>query len=469
MKIAFMHYHLKTGGVTTCIAQQVEALKNDCEMLVISGQMPQAPFAADTVCIPQLAYSTEYRELFDPKEIAGAIYNAIQARFNGPCDIVHVHNPLLAKNKKFLSILKALQKKDTPLFLQVHDFAEDGRPLSYFAEDYLTDCHYSVVNSRDYQILLKAGLKKEGLHQLFNPVSRFDSQLHSADGGSSIVYPIRAIRRKNIGEAILLSLLFGADQSLVITLPPNSPADIKSYADWKAFVADHHLNVKFDQGLNHPFEAIVHSARYLITTSITEGFGFSFIEPWLYEKLVWGRKLKDICSDFEAKGIRLDHMYTRLNVPIDWVGSENFFKKWTAAIHRAAELFGVQLPKDLIQQAFDFITADGTIDLGLLNESFQKQVILRLLSDKAHMETLLKLNPFLEKIANVHNEKDIIKTNCDAVARNYNLSLYRQKLLEIYQSVIANPVKQRIAKKILLAEFLDLTKFSLLKWSDYEI
>ena len=30
MKIAFMHYHLKTGGVTTVIKQQLEALDQHC-------------------------------------------------------------------------------------------------------------------------------------------------------------------------------------------------------------------------------------------------------------------------------------------------------------------------------------------------------------------------------------------------------------------------------------------------------
>jgi hypothetical protein len=37
MKIAFLHYHLKTGGVTTCLKQQVAALKNDCDMFSGAG------------------------------------------------------------------------------------------------------------------------------------------------------------------------------------------------------------------------------------------------------------------------------------------------------------------------------------------------------------------------------------------------------------------------------------------------
>ena len=153
MKIAFLHYHLKTGGVTTCLKQQAEALKNDCDIFVITGEKSEGAFPVDTFHIPELAYSSVYTKPINPQDIADIVFNAIQTRFNGPADILHVHNPLLAKNKNFLKILNALQNKGVTLFLQIHDFAEDGRPPSYFAEEYPADCHYSVVNSRDYRWL----------------------------------------------------------------------------------------------------------------------------------------------------------------------------------------------------------------------------------------------------------------------------------------------------------------------------
>ena len=174
MKIAFLHYHLKTGGVTTCLKQQVDALKNDCDLFVITGEKPEEAFPVDTFHIPELAYSTLSPKPINPQDIADTVIKAIQTRFNGPTDILHVHNPLLAKNISFLKILKAIQKRGVALFLQIHDFAEDGRPLSYFAEEYPADCHYSVVNSRDYRILLKAGLKKKGNHQQVKSLNHTD-------------------------------------------------------------------------------------------------------------------------------------------------------------------------------------------------------------------------------------------------------------------------------------------------------
>ncbi len=464
MKIAFIHYHLKTGGVTTCLKQQLEALKNDCDMCVITGERPPASFPANIIYIPELAYSSVYRKAFDPEDVATAVVDKIRDQFDSPCDIVHVHNPLLAKNSRFLDILKALQKKGLDLLLQVHDFAEDGRAHLYFKESYPANCHYCVVNSRDYHILLKSGLKTQGLHTLSNCVSLLQMPAKPVVEEPFVVYPIRAIRRKNIGEAMLWSLLFRDEIKLSITLPPNSTPDIASYKGWKLFAADHRLQVEFDSGLNKPFETLVRSAHSLLTTSITEGFGFSFLEPWLFDKFVWGRKLPDICIDFESRGVDLSHMYTQLMVPIEKFDSEAFYHQWDKTIRVAARIFGLQIGSAQIQDAYSAITAGGMIDFGLLGEKFQKQVLQHLLSNKAHLLKLLTVNPLLSNFSKATIQKDIIEFNRDAVMGNYHITQYRENLLKLYAQVVATTVQQRIDKKKLLAEFFDLNHFSLLKW-----
>ena len=247
MKIAFMHYHLKTGGVTTVLKQQLNAIGEKCQTLVLTGLPPETSFPADFVHIPELGYSSQYsKEAIDPDDVAESIIIAICNKFNGLCDVLHVHNPTLAKNKHFLKILKSLQRKGLNLFLQIHDFAEDGRPNAYFTDEYPSNCHYGVINQRDYDILLAAGLKKEGLHRLVNTVNPNPIKPQLKFKKPLILYPIRAIRRKNIGEAILLSMFFIQSQTIAITLPPNSPSDIKSYEEWKAFVKDYNLNLDFE-------------------------------------------------------------------------------------------------------------------------------------------------------------------------------------------------------------------------------
>jgi len=461
-----MHYHLKTGGVTTVLKQQWYAIQDECETLVFTGVPPDTSFAADIVHMPALAYHATDAEPSNPDDVAEAIIAAMWVRFHGRCDVLHVHNPTLAKNKSFLRILKSLQKRGITLFLQIHDFAEDGRPLAYFVEEYPQDCHYGVINWRDYNVLLQAGLKREGLHHLSNPIDAPIVQQVAEVENPFVLYPVRAIRRKNIGESILSSLFFQNAAPLIITLPPNSPMDLKSYAGWKAFVKDHHLSVEFDRGLRNDFEPMVLKSNFMITTSVSEGFGFTFLEPWLYGKLLWGRNLTDICRDFERNGLDFDHLYTELRVPLDWMDYRQFYQKWRSCVFKTCQLFNCQLNGNSVTTAFDSITQSGTIDFGLLDEASQKQIVLRLIRDKKAYDELMRLNPFLANPGSVADKTKLIGQNKAAIEANYNKTRYRQRLMESYQRVSATPIKQKIDKAVLISAFLNLEKFSLLKWSD---
>lgn len=479
MKIAYLHYHLKPGGVTTVLKQQVEAVIDRCEVLALSGSLPDGSFPCDVVHVPGVGYDIYHPNSSPPEKVADAIAEAICSKWKSGCDILHVHNPTLKKNKNFLRILSALQKKGIRLFLQIHDFAEDGRPLSYFADQgYIRDCHYGVINSRDYGILLKSGLKQEGVHKIFNTVKPFlpgPSPKAKADDFASmqkgfkhyVLYPVRAIRRKNIGEAILLSLFFKNKTPLLITLPPNSPADIKSYEDWKGYVYKNNLNVVFEAGLTRKYSELVLSADFLITTSISEGFGFSFLEPWAAHKVLWGRMLPDICQDFEKNSIRLDHLYTKLEVPMDWIDQQKLWKAWNDGIQTARNAFRMSMDEISVKNAFKRIIAGKTFDYGLLNESFQKQILSNLLSDSANRNLMLHLNPFLTNPGDILNKDDIIKHNMKAILHHYNPHKYADTMMAIYTKVIKINVRQEINKQKLLGEFVIPDNFSLLKWCDH--
>ena len=470
MNIAFIHYHLKTGGVTTVLKHQLEAIPDSWQTLVLTGHLPQTPFPAPVVHIPELAYSSQYKGQFDPEDVARTILEAIHTEFSGPCDVLHVHNPTLAKNHQFLKILKSLQKKEVNLLLQIHDFAEDGRPQAYFTETYPSDCHYGVINGRDYGILRHAGLKPRGLHLLANTVDRPRPKAPPSHPAKPLIlYPVRAIRRKNIGEAILWSLYFKNAEILSITLPPNSAADKRSYEAWKTFVKNLDLKVEFERGLTFDFKTNVSSADSVMTTSIMEGFGFSFLEPWLYGKLLWGRKLPDICHDFEKKEIDLHHLYTRLLVPVDWIDLRQFKAEWIGCVHHVCGLFNYHVDDSRIRTAFDACTQDGRIDFGLLDEGAQKNIIAALSTSTNKREFLTTLNPCFSNFADVPDKSGLIRHNRRSIARHYDLKGYGKILRDVYTRVAQSSVSQKIDKKILMSAFLDLEKFSLLKWSDYPV
>jgi hypothetical protein len=52
----------------------------------------------------------------------------------------------------------------------------------------------------------------------------------------------------------------------------------------------------------------------VITTSILEGFGLSYIEPWIIDRAVIGRSIPLITPDFQSAGMKLGHLYTALLV-----------------------------------------------------------------------------------------------------------------------------------------------------------
>jgi hypothetical protein len=470
MKIAFVHYHLKTGGVTTVLRRQAEAVRDIGDAIVLAGTRPESSFPAPVTLIEGLGYDDPALPPPDPDSVAAAMLDAIAAHFGGPCDLLHVHNPTLAKNAVFLDILKCLRRRGQRLLLQIHDFAEDGRPSAYYRDaQYPRDCHYAVVNTRDYHLLVRAGLQPSGVHTLFNAVTGFGCESTGGPDADRVLYPVRAIRRKNIGEAMLLSLFFKDRDSLAITQPPNSPADLPSYASWQQFADRKRLNVDFEAGIRHAFSDLVRSAKFMITTSITEGFGFSFLEPWLGGKRLWGRKLADICADFEKNGVRLSHLYGALNVPLDSFDTDVFRTTWMAAVRSNAAHFGWQPSPDRVDSGFAALTSGRRVDFGLLNEPLQQQAIEWVLSSPTAADTLIGLNPYLAEPGHLPDADAVIRANRRAVMDRYGPSRSRDRLLAVYRKVIRSDPVQHIDKSVLVAHFMNPANFSLLKWWPYAL
>ena len=471
MNIAYIHYHLKTGGVTTVLRHQVDVLKRSHNILVLTGQPGPATFPANTVAIEGLSYDTPSRASPTAKEIADAVLTAINSHFNGPCDLLHIHNPTIAKNRNLIKVIKRLQKAGISLFLQVHDLAEDGRPALFYTESYPSDCHYGVINRRDYMLLKNGGLNSEGLHLLPNMVEGAravkDFNKSTFLPKNYVLYPVRAIRRKNIGEAILLTLFFKENETLVITLPPNSPADIAAYKDWKRFVRVNKMNVLFEAGLDFDFDQLVQNARFILTTSIAEGFGFSYLTPWLDRKVLWGRKLPDICKDFEEKGLVFDQLYLKLVIPLNWLPIDNLYSRWKTCMLTAASCYGLRIDVKRIDASFESVTRDNQIDYGLLDEFYQKEIITRIMSDAAAAAKLIQMNPFLEHPGRFGDADRLIEINCRAVSANYNRTVYHRALSEVYNRVLGIKAAHHLSSVPLLNYFLNPENFSLLKWCAY--
>ena len=467
MKIVLIHYHLNTGGVTSVIRDQIRAITSiGGDVLVVSGTAPHDnTFSAPVVPIEALAYDQDVKGSPMPAHSADAILSAIHAHWPEGADVIHVHNPTLAKNRRLQEILQLLQDRGQRLLCQIHDFAEDGRPEVYYRTPYLRDCHYACINNRDHRLLMASGLKSDGCHLLPNAVSLSPPPPAGEVGpDADVLYPVRAIRRKNIGEAILLTLFFAPRQRLGITLPPNSPKDQVEYALWRHFVQEYYLPVNFEAGLKSDFSRLMATCGYVLTTSINEGFGFAFLEPWVAGKPLWGRLLPDICTGFSQNGLRLGHLYTGLRIPLNWTAERELSRRWQSAMQAAAEHYGLLLAYGQTAAGWGAVTAGRMIDFGLLDEASQRDVILKLIDKKSDRDHLISNNLFLMKPGPTQIASPDIAHNRSVVEAHYHPGQYARRLEAVYRAVIHHPVAHQIDKQHLARAFLEPARFSLLKW-----
>jgi glycosyltransferase involved in cell wall biosynthesis len=476
VKIVLAHYHLRPGGVTQVVFNQARALRESGEdVLVLSGESP--PLAELWNGIPISVVPGLHYDRFRPPEsgivhrqtraekLALGMEAAIRSHWPGASAgagevLVHVHNPLIRKNSLLIGALKKIAGS-SPLLLQNHDLAEDFRPDVYSGEAYPANCHYGVINSRDYRFLLEAGLKPEGLHLLPNEVRPL--RVTSGLPRGRYVYPVRGIRRKNIGEALFLSIFSGAP--IAITQPPTTEQDMPIYSRWKATAAELSLPVEFEAGLAASFADVMGSARAVITTSVKEGFGFSFLEPWTAGIPVAGRRIDYVCRDFEASGVRMDNLYPALNIPAEYARPEQLKAKMESALNRLYAAFSLPLPPQVLQQLDNVFTKDW-YDFGIMDEELQETLVRLASKDKAVRRDIVKANPFLETLfawrggGNSADMADKIEDNRRAVLSAYSRETILGTILGAYNKTLA-PVAHSISRERLLDMYLDPARLSL--------
>ncbi|MDR1143343.1 MAG: glycosyltransferase family 1 protein [Spirochaetaceae bacterium] len=500
MNITLTHYHLRPGGVTQVLLHQARALLEAGEdVLVLSGEAPVQGDEWDGVpvtVVPGLHYDrfrrgegavtaqNPARSAMDGAATAqnparkpdfGALAlemeRAIRSRWRRGADIVHVHNPLIRKNSLLSGALFALAGT-MPLFLQNHDLAEDFRPDVYSPEPYPENCHYAVINSRDYRFLREAGLKSEGLHLLPNEVRTLT--VSSGLPKTRYLYPVRGIRRKNIGELLLFSLfckpfrstsgpgsaVSRQDVTAALTQPPTTEQDAPVYRRWKALAGELDLPAEFETGLNVPFADVLGTALAVITTSIKEGFGFSFLEPWTADLAVMGRRIDYVCRDFEEAGLRFDSLYAGLDIPADYAEPDRLREKAEEALSRVYRAFGSPLPASVSGALDAVFSFRDTFDFGSMDEEQQERILRLAAGDKLIRNRIKQANPFLQILEDWRSDPDITGANREAVLKAYSREKILHTLYAAYQKV-PNPVVQRIDRSKLLELYLDPARLSL--------
>lgn len=422
MTVLMAHYHLKPGGVSTVIKRQARALAHEgiaCGLLV--GEAPEgaAPASLPGFAVePALAYDPPAARgeaaasvgapRDDPR--VGLIKAALEreARALGPDTVIHVHNPTLAKNAALLPALAALAKDGYPILMHVHDLAEDWRPELYRPVEYPAGCAWAAINGRDAARLGEAGARLVAF--LPNPVFS-DSELEAyarllregppkARGGgkgaaSTLLYPVRGIRRKNLGEALLVARYLPAGMRLSVTLPPSSDRDKPYYEAWISSAARLGLPAEFGAGLRASLDENYGRAAAVLTTSIKEGFGLSYLEPLARRKAVLGRRLGQVCDDFEAAGLRFGGLYDELRVPEGLCDLKAMAARARADAERCAWAFGLGDDGAALADGVERLFVPGC-DYGRLDEAAQAELIGAIAGDPGAKKAFAEANPRLE-------------------------------------------------------------------------
>ncbi len=468
LAVAVVHYHLRPGGVTRVVERAVESLGDRVELLVFSGEAPAPDDALTPICEPfyALAYS-DGDNIPDVEQVMEDMRFTAQALFGRDPDIWHIHNHSLGKNSFTPQLVWHLASAGCHVLLQPHDFAEDGRPENYrlLKEQMGSDLDnalypladhvwYAPINYRDKAFLEGIGLAN--VHELPNSVTAHAPAQSSATA-KTILYPARAIRRKNLGEFLLWSLLAPEGYTFQSTLAPQNPKWQGYYNEWIAFAEELNLPIEFDAGRKHEFSELVQNADALISTSIAEGFGLAFLEPWLEGKMLVGRKLPEITTDFESEGLDLSSLYSTLPVPLDWAGEALFLQTLESAMQQSYASYSKAWKPEYFEQARAAMIVNSKVDFGILNEELQRNVIRHLVKHPADRAMLPELHTTVDDT--------LIDRNRQVVQQRYSTEAYGERLLGIYTDLAATkPGAVSSANAAdLLDEFLQPHRFNLLR------
>ena len=519
MNIAILHYHLNRGGVTRVIQNQLLALDAVLKpgetlpvALIYGGRRvdwpEELPERLQSIrltlhVVPALDYD-EHQASDHPHSatLDEQLTEVLdQLDFAPHQTVVHVHNHAVGKNVCLPQAARLLAERGYAMLLQIHDFVEDFRPANFrwFSQAMAGDApaapwhgrlypqaphvHYAVLNGRDQLILQAAGADPDRLHLLPNPVPdlgplppregarrRLAEQFAVPGEDRLVLYPVRCIRRKNVGEALLYSKLAPPGTVVGLTLPPLSPSEKPVYARWKQLSDELELPCRF--GLGAPgglsFAENLAASDLILTTSVAEGFGMVYLESWLAGRGLVGRDLPEITSDFRKAGVRLDGLQPRLLIPVQWVIIDQFRRTVLEAYRLTLAAYERAQPLDL-SSALNAKLRDDLIDFGDLDEPLQELVIDRLCQSDADRRQVLECNPWIDQAfaGDTDHISKLIRENTEAIGRHFSLSASGWRLLELYRQVSASrrsgatkPLEQ--ADRI-LDWFLDLDRFRLIR------
>lgn len=496
MKLVLCHYHLNRGGISRVIENHLRSLATldasdrPTSVIVAYGGRAadwnfefseQLPFEVKFAVVPTLEYDAQRSA--NAGDLMAEMQDLLAAQNCDPAStVLHVHNHSLGKNAAILEMLSRFANDGWRLLLQLHDFAEDLRPQNYVhlldkvgGIDLLhavlypqaKNIHYATLNLRDFKLLTSAGISADRMHNVPNPVvSHRGEATQKGQGGALrttarqklakvhgisldetyVLYPVRAIQRKNLGELLLWATV--CDATFAVTLPPLNPREVEHYESWKVFAQDLSLKVLFEAGEELSLEENYAAADAIITTSVAEGFGLVFLEAALMRRPLVGRNLPGITDDFLASGVQLPGLVDSIRVPASWVNKEALQQLFVDQLQQLRVAFRLSPieERELRIEVNRFFEGE-TIDFGRLDLESQKKVLCDVSVNSELRKTIQDLNPVMQSVGPLSEEVDTsIETSCRIIEERYSLETIGRQLNLIYGVLLdgsCSPVESR--------------------------
>jgi len=439
-KITVFHYHLLTGGITQVISSSAKALmlsaSNQFDITLVSGRDEQTPQLIESLNqelktsgieatvkskhLPEIDYLVEQSNPPNVEEIK----EKLTRHFTN--SIWWVHNYHIGKNPRFTEALVQIahEQPQQQLVLHIHDFPESGR-FSNLKDLYESvrspiyplsrNVRYVVINSRDQDILAEAGVPKEQLFLLNNPIdqkqeARIDywqvqqkisswaseHTMRWEPEGKLLLYPVRTIRRKNVLEAGVLCNMLESPVNLLVTLPGVSQQE-QDYSNLVENAFDNRLISgswgigRFLDEIGISFTELTRSADTLVSTAIQEGFGYLFINSVLWEVPLIARELDilgGIRDNFQPDS---SLFYKALQVPLTTGERAALGDAYTKLISSVAPMLPEGQDKRLHYEV-EQLLAEELIDYSFLTVDQQYEFLKRTAESGDFVNDLREIN-----------------------------------------------------------------------------
>ncbi len=478
MIVVIFHCHYERGGVTQVVENHVRALREhgQCERILLasggrcSGLSSETLQAVELIKIEGFDYDPDELTVTDLAVRQRQMLRELKHQFadhgvSNDQALLHWHNHSLGKNTAVPGIIQSLASEGWRVLLQVHDFAEDNRPENYGrlisamqavskrqVDQYLYPqherLHYATLTRADAAVLRQIGVTRDCLHCLPNsvtvppgePLSQEDARLkvlkvlQLPDEARWSLYPVRGIRRKNIGELLLLSRWGNDNRYMGLTLIPTTPIEQRSYERWKHVAAEVSNRTVFDAGesTDLTLRQNVSAADYVVSTSVAEGFGMAFLEPWLLGRGVIARRLNTVADDFENGGVNLHSFYDSIPIP----GNRSWISECQREILDAQTQAWSHLPA-VFHPTIDMSVSEAveTLDFARLTPQRQVKVLQRMKSDRGFELAAKEFSRPLVTRLNQDFSDSVVQSNAEVVTEKYGSTCIGEELVQLYKQL----------------------------------